>query len=212
MDTMYIQSEGYTWYIQDAAALQLGEAPSRLYIFGRLGSRAPRGPGRPGPPARQAVTRIYHVYTMYMYIYVVYTRHIPGIYRKSGFQTRMESMSSLSSLSMLPPGRRTRAASPAESPVSHRGTRARRRHATRAARSKFTSSRHSDSARRTVGRNQHARRRDSPRLTACNPGKLARALSNMHMMRGVLQEGTVDKLCRCPDNWTGCLKYIHHYS
>ncbi len=38
------------------AALQLGEAPSRLYIFGRLGSRAPRGPGRPGPPAaRQAV-------------------------------------------------------------------------------------------------------------------------------------------------------------
>ncbi len=39
------------------AALQLGEAPSRLYIFGRLGSRAPRGPGRPGPPARQAVTQ-----------------------------------------------------------------------------------------------------------------------------------------------------------
>ncbi len=38
------------------AALQLGEAPSRLYIFGRLGSRAPRGPGRPGPQARQAVT------------------------------------------------------------------------------------------------------------------------------------------------------------
>ena len=38
------------------AALQLGEAPSRLYIFGRLGSRAPRGPSRPGPPARQAVT------------------------------------------------------------------------------------------------------------------------------------------------------------
>jgi hypothetical protein len=35
--------------------------------------------------------RIYHVtvYTMYMwevYTYVVYTRHIPGIYRKLGFQ------------------------------------------------------------------------------------------------------------------------------
>jgi hypothetical protein len=33
------------------AALPLGKAPSRLYIFGGLGSHAPQGPG-PGPPWR----------------------------------------------------------------------------------------------------------------------------------------------------------------
>ncbi len=39
-----------------AFKLQLGKAPSCLYIFGRIGSRAPRSPGQPGPSARQAVT------------------------------------------------------------------------------------------------------------------------------------------------------------
>jgi hypothetical protein len=50
------------------AALQLGKAPSHLYIFGRLGSRAPRGPGpgRPGPPIRQLDKLLRYIPTIYL--------------------------------------------------------------------------------------------------------------------------------------------------
>jgi hypothetical protein len=44
---------GTPWHPYRCAALQLGKAPNRLYIYGRLRSQAPGGPGH---PARQPVT------------------------------------------------------------------------------------------------------------------------------------------------------------
>ncbi len=38
--------------------MQLGKAPNRLYIYGRLGSQAPQGPGHPARRAGDKLSRL----------------------------------------------------------------------------------------------------------------------------------------------------------